>query len=141
MNMNKDIQAIRIISAAIIIGATLFAAVVLFLNKIEHIPMAPELDPIIGYTGIILAAAFISISFLVFKKRSETAASANENEKKEIYRSAVILQFALLDGPAIFNIIAYMLTGNKQSIIIAACCIIVMLTQFPSEEKYNRFGG
>ena len=139
--MNKDIQAIRTVAAFIIISATLFGGIALFLNKMEHVPIAPELDPIIGYTGIILAAAFISISFLVFKKRSEAAASANENEKKDFYRAAIILQYALLDGPALFNIIAYMLTGNKQSIIIAACCVIVMFTQFPSEEKFNRFGG
>jgi uncharacterized membrane protein YgdD (TMEM256/DUF423 family) len=139
--MDKDIQAARIISAAMIIGVTLFGGIALFLNKIEHTPTAPELDPIIGYAGIILAAAFISISFLVFKKRSESAAAANDNEKKEIYRATIIIQYALLEGPALFNVIAFMLTGNKQSIIIAACCIIVMLTQFPTEEKFNRFGG
>jgi cytochrome bd-type quinol oxidase subunit 2 len=139
--MDKDIRAVRILAAALIIGVLLLAGIALFLNKMEATPMASQLDPAMANAGIILAAAFISISFWVFKKRNESAAAANDNEKKEIYRAAVIVQFALLEAPALFNIIAFMLTGNKQSIIIAACCIIVMLTQFPSEEKFNRFGG
>ena len=139
--MDKDIQSIRFFSSAIIISMVLFGGIALYLTKTGHVPMAQDLHPVIGYAGIIIAAAFISISFLVFKKRSEAASAANEKEKKDLYRSAVILQYALLDGPAIFNIIAYLLTANKESFVIAVCCVIVMLVQFPSEEKYNRFGG
>lgn len=139
--MDKEIQSIRIFAAAIIAGIVLFGGIAIFLNKIGHVPMVPGLDPVIGYAGIIIAAACISISFLLFRKRSEAVDAAGKIEKINLYRSAVIIQYALLDGPAIFNVVAYLLSGNKESLIIAACCIIVMLTQFPSEEKYNRFGG
>jgi len=139
--MNNQLQSLKIFSITIIAGAILFAGIAIFLNKTGHVPMAPTLDPVIGYAAIIIAAACIAFSFLLFKKRSEAAASANENEKIAFFRSAVILQFALLDAPAIFNVIAYLLGGNNQSMIIVACCIIVMLAQFPSDDKYNRFGG
>ena len=104
-------------------------------------PLAASLDPVIGYAGIIVAAAFIALSFLFYKRRSEAAGNAVKTEKLNLYRSAVVLQYALLDAPAIFNVIAYLLSGNIQSLIIAGCCVAVMLAQFPSEEKYNRFGG
>ena len=139
--MNNQLQPVKIFAIVIIAGIILFGGIALFLNKIGHVPMAPGLDPVIGYAGIIIAAACIALAFLVFKKRSENAASAKENDKVNLYRGAVILQFALLNGPAIFNIIAYLLSGNKQSLIIAACCVIVMLVQFPTDDKYDRFGG
>lgn len=138
--MNNQLQSIRIFAIAIIAGVILFAGIALFLDKIGHVPMAPGLDPVISYVGIIIAAACIAISFLVFKRRSEAAVNARESEKINFFRSAVIIQFALLDAPAIFNVVAYLLGGNNQSLIIVACCIIVMLVQFPTEEKYNRFG-
>ena len=139
--MDKEIQSIRFFSTAIIATEILFGGIALYLHKIGHVPIAPGLDPVIGYAGIIIAAAFISLSFLLFKKRSDAAASAGKKEKMGLFRSAVMLQYALMNGSAVFNIIAYLLNGNNQSLIIAACCIIVMLIQFPSEEKYNRFGG
>ncbi|MBS1608808.1 MAG: hypothetical protein JSS70_08630 [Bacteroidetes bacterium] len=138
--MNSPLQSIKIFAIAIIAGATLFGGVAIFLNKIGRVPMAPSLDPAISYAGIIIAAACIAISFLFFKKRSEAAAEANETDKLNLFRSAIIIQFALVDAPAIFNVIAYLLGGNHQSLVILACCIIVMLVQFPTDDKYNRFG-
>lgn len=139
--MNNQLQSLKIFAIAIIAGAAFFGGIGLFLNKIGNVPMAPGLDPVISYAGIIIAAACIAISFLVFKKRNEAAANRRDNEKINLFRSAIILQFALLDAPALFNVVAYILGGNKQSLVIVACCIIVMLTQFPTEDKYNRFGG
>jgi hypothetical protein len=139
--MNNQLQPIKLFAIFIITSVILFGGIAVFLDKTGHIPMAPALDPVIGYAGIIIAAACIAFSFLLFKRRSEAAASATDNEKANLFRSAVIFQFALLDAPAIFNIIAYMLGGNNQSVIIVACCIIVMLVQFPSDDKYDRFGS
>lgn len=139
--MGKEFQAIKLFAAAIIIGVVLFGGIGLYLEKAGHVPMAPSLNPAISYAGIIIAAALIAISFLFYKRRSEAAADAGTTEKLNLYRSAVVLQYALLDAPAIFNVIAYLLSGNVQSLIIAGCCVAVMLSQFPSEEKYNRFGG
>ena len=139
--MVKEFQSIKLFAATIIIGVILFGGIVVYLEKAGHVPLAASLDPVIGYAGIIVAAAFIALSFLFYKRRSEAAGDAVKTEKLNLYRSAVVLQYALLDAPAIFNVIAYLLSGNIQSLIIAGCCVAVMLAQFPSEEKYNRFGG
>ena len=139
--MSNQLQSLKMFVRAIIAGVIIFGSIALFLNKTGHVPMAPGLDPVIGYAGTIIAAACIALSFLLFKRRSEAAANATESEKIVLFRSSVILQFALLDAPALFNIIAYILGGNNQSLVIVACCIIVMTVQFPTEDKYNRFGG
>ena len=138
--MGKEIQSIKIFAAAIIAGVLLFGSIALYLEKAGHVPMAASLNPVINYAGIILAAGFIASAFVFYKRRSESASDSPDTEKMNLYRSAVVLQYALLNAPAIFNVIAYLLTGNIQSLIIAGCCVAVMLIQFPSEEKYNRFG-
>lgn len=139
--MGKEFQSIKLFAAAIITGIILFGSISLYLEKAGHVPIAASLDPVISYAGVIIAAAFIAMSFLFYKRRSEAAVNAVKTEKLNLYRSAVVLQYALLDAPAIFNVIAYLLSGNVQSLIIAGCCAAVMLAQFPSEERYNRFGG
>jgi hypothetical protein len=139
--MNDQLQSLKMFARAIVAGVIIFGGIAIFLNKTGHVPMAPGLDPVIGYAGIIIAAACIALSFLFYKRRSEAAANATESEKMVLFRSSVILQFALLDAPAIFNIVAYILGGNNQSLIIVACSIIVMIVQFPTDDKYNRFGG
>jgi hypothetical protein len=139
--MGKEFQSIKLFAATIIIGVILFGGIALYLEKAGHVPMAGSLDPVISYAGIIIAAAFIALSFLLYKRRSDAAGDAGTTEKLNLYRAAVVLQYALLDAPAIFNVIAYLLSGNIQSLIIAGCCAAVMLAQFPTEEKYSRFGS
>jgi len=59
--MGKEFQSIKLFAATIIIGVILFGGIVVYLEKAGHVPLAASLDPVIGYAGIIVAAAFIAL--------------------------------------------------------------------------------
>lgn len=140
MMMNNNLQSLKIICRTLIIGVLMFLAITFLLKTQGSVPFAADMNPMMMYAGIAVAIVSVPISFTLFNKRSDACKTINDDEKNNFYRAAVILQYALLEGPALFNIIAYMLAGNIVSVVIAGLCLLVMINNFPNEEKYNRFG-
>ena len=56
-------------------------------------------------------------------------------EKTNAYRAAVILRYALLEGPALFSVIVCLLTGQIIVLVITAIMVAVMLYSLPSKER------
>ena len=139
--MNEQLKQIKIICAALAIGCTLFLLIALILDYFGGIPFAPGLNPIIMYVGVALTTALVAASFSVYNSKSNQCQTSNETEKQNLFRQTYITHFALLEMPALFNIIAYMIGGNNISLACIGLCILIMLLRMPNEERYNSFGS
>jgi hypothetical protein len=101
-------KSIKIVHLALVIGVVFFALVSVFL-QINGFGTLGELINN-GLLLIIPLLALIGIfgSNFIFKKRlRKIVDKTNLNEKMEDYRSALILKFALIEGPSFFAIVAY----------------------------------
>lgn len=130
-------KSIKIVHLALVIGVVFFALVSVFL-QINGFGTLGELINN-GLLLIIPLLALIGIfgSNFIFKKRlRKIVDKTNLNEKMEDYRSALILKFALIEGPSFFAIVAYLLTGNYIFLGTAVVLIIVFLIYTPSRTKF-----
>ena len=57
------------------------------------------------------------------------------SERFAVYRSACILQWALIEGPCLFCIIGFFLTGNYAFMALAGVLIILFAMQSPTKAK------
>lgn len=86
--------------------------------------------------AIILAVGGVFGGNVLYKKRVEEALTkTSATEKLEVYKGAVILRLAMIEGPYLFALISYFFTGNVQFVYLGALLLIVYLLQKPSRDK------
>lgn len=80
------------------------------------------------------AISSVTTAFVIFKKKvTELQLSdSNLSERIVLYRSACILKFALIQGPAIFSIIAYFICSNASFMVLAVILIVLFAMQRPT---------
>ena len=132
------LRAIRILFGAIIAGAVIFSVIVLALNKMEKtISPVKEFENIILVAGIAIALVCLIIARNGYDKSMATAKNSliSLTDKLNQYRSALILYIALCEGPALFGIILFFITGYYLMFIITAVMIAAMLVKTPTTKR------
>ncbi|MCB9175023.1 MAG: hypothetical protein H6589_10480 [Flavobacteriales bacterium] len=129
------IQRITIIHLALIIGLLLFAGVTY--STVETNVLVFDFDS--NFFTVIVPAMAISMAFasnfIFTKKVNELSNVSLLKDKLMGYQTASIIRFALLEGPAMFSIVIYMLTGNLLFLIMAGVLIVYFITIRPTKEK------
>ena len=131
----EELRAIRIIFGAIIAGALIFAIIVLVLNMMQG-PAAPEVkeyEHIFLYAAAGLAAVCFVIAISRYNKGITLAKDSliSLQDKLNQYRLSLVRYIALCEGPALFSIVAFFMTGNYFLFIITGLMIIAMLFKAP----------
>lgn len=138
MQSSPAIKALGIVHKAMMAGQLLFAACCIFLYTSGSITViAPEMDRPLQIAAVLLAAVGFFASTAIFKKRMQAArdGGGTAKEKFESYRAACLLQWALLEGPGLFCIIAFFLTGNYAFLALTGLLVLLMAMTGPSKEK------
>ncbi|MDO3624814.1 hypothetical protein [Mucilaginibacter sp. BT774] len=74
--------------------------------------------------------------YLIFKKQKYILREKeNFQEKLSGYQSVLITRFALIQGPSLFSIVAYILSGNVFFLLITALMSAYFIFLRPSREK------
>jgi hypothetical protein len=130
-----SIKNLSIIHLALIAGQIMFIAVVLVLKGQYEIILQPENDLFFFIVPGFAVMALLS-SNMIFKKLLDKAKLLNQHsDKLNNYRAACIVRYALVEGPSLFAIICYYLTGNLFYIFISGFCILYLFTLRPTKEK------
>lgn len=132
-------SAFKWVHRAMLIGQVLFIGVMGYLVYSKKIvnPLK-EQDKIFQVIAILVAAiAFLGGNWVVKIKLAAVrdGAAISIKEKFEKYRSACIIQWALLEGAALFCGICFFLTGNYAFLGLAAVLILLFALQFPDKTK------
>lgn len=83
--------------------------------------------------AIVLATFFSSVMFQKFvgiAQKKETL-----KDKLILYRTAIIIRLALLEGVAILSSVAFMIEHNQLFLIFTLVVVILMLMNFPNQQK------
>jgi len=130
-------RALRIIYFAIIAGPTIFGLIAFFLIKSGNFePEMNSLHKIFVYIVPAFAITGILGSTRIFKSQLSPLRQKKElTGKMEGYRSALIVRYALIEGPAFFAIVVYMLTGIPMYLGIAGLVLLSFLTLKPTAGK------
>jgi uncharacterized membrane protein len=132
-----NIKALKILHSALMMGVVMFGAIVFFLVYANYTSPIPGLDKSLQVTALILCAAGIYFSNKLFKKQIEAIRQSADSVKEKInqFRAACIMQWALLEGPTLFTIMAFFLTGNYAFFILSGIMICTLYIAGPSKQR------
>jgi hypothetical protein len=138
MQKGKALKALNIIHKGLLAVQVMFAALAAYLLYSGSVfPTAAELDRTLQIVALAITTAGVFAGFTIFKKKLGQIRDmqGNAKEKFDQYRSACIMQWALMEGPAIFCIICFFLTGNYAFLAVAAFVIVLFAMTGPSKLK------
>jgi hypothetical protein len=139
MNKINGLKGLIIIHTAMLIGQLIFTAVCFYLVYTKSAPTGDmeELDKILQVIAVIISVAGFLIGTSLFKKKLLQARSIETGnvQKFEMYRSASIIQWVFIEGPSLFCIIGFFLTGNYAFMALAATLMLLFTLMGPSKTK------
>jgi hypothetical protein len=136
--MKSGLTALNIIHKAMLIGQFIFAAIIFYMvyNNLLQSSMK-EQERMFQVIAIGLTAGGFFGGMNIFKRKLQEIRSmqGSNRERFAAYRSACILQWALLEGPCIFCVVGFFLTGNYAFMALAGMLIILFAMQSPTKAK------
>lgn len=95
-------------------------------------------DQFVFIAPVLALGGFLG-GYLIFKKQKfELREKENLDERLTGYQSVLITRFMLIQGPAVFAIIAYVLSGNVFFLVIAGLMSVYFIFLRPTREKIER---
>jgi hypothetical protein len=139
MNKTNGLRGLIIIHKAMLIGQLIFAAVCFYLVYTKSVSTGDmdNLDKILQVIAVVISVAGFLIGTSLFKKKLLQARSLDtgNTSKFELYRTASIMQWAFIEGPAIFCLIGFFLTANYAFMALAATLMLLFTMMVPSKAK------
>lgn len=131
------VRTLQLSAAALPLGVLVFAVVVLVLPAARPEPPRP---PIVTWIGVLLAAAQVIVStilptLIAASARRRLAGQTDDSLWAAVYQTRLIVRLALLEGPALLLLIAYLLEGTVLSLALTAMLLALMLLHFPTEAR------
>jgi cytochrome bd-type quinol oxidase subunit 2 len=132
-------RILKILHFALAMGQLLFAGVTLLLvfgknssyqqNAIHEVLIFAYLVPFVALTGL-------AVSIFVFKNHLAKIKNKNSLEQKTgLYQTAQIIRWAAIEGPGLFALVIFLLTGNSIIFGIFGLLILYFVSLYPSREK------
>ncbi len=120
---------------ALLSGQIMLAIVFIAMTGKTEIILNPE-----GDLFFILVPAFALVALLIsgfmFKKLLVQANTKTTlSEKLSLYRPALLVRFAILEGASLFGIVAYFLNANLFYVFVSALVMVYFFTLRPTKEK------
>ena len=137
-----NLRATRILCLALIIGASVFALIVVGLNQVRG-PMLPaeglQYNMTFFWAVTIVAVLCILRAILIYRKGIVAIKNSATplNDKLNQYRGVLIQYMALCEGPALFSIIVFLLTGEYIVLGITGIMLAAMLLRLPQKKKIS----
>ncbi len=130
------IKSLKIVHNALLIGQFLFLAVSIFIVAKNSPVVSSSLDKTLQVAALVISFAAVFASANIFKNRLAAISSITEvTDKGNQYRAANIIKWSLIEGPAIFVIICFFITGNYSFAALALALIIYFFLSGPSKIK------
>lgn len=130
-------RALTILHSAFILGQVAFAGMALFLRTSGGFMFEDEkLRSILPLVAVALAVGGAASGAAFFRKRRDTLRGQTTLAHSLAgYRGAQIVRWALLEGPALFSIIAFLLTGVYWLLGVVALLIALFVSTRPSPRR------
>ena len=123
---------------ALLMSQLLFAGVCIYLvYSKSFLPPAQELDRTLQVIALIAAVGGIYAGMTLFKKKliQIRDMQTEAKEKLALYRAACIMQWALMEGPSIFCITCFLMTGNYAFLALVVVILFLFAMTAPSKLK------
>lgn len=127
------VKTMKVIHGALLAGQVLFAGVA-YATGIKAIYFnARDTKDVFFFVAPLLAFGGIVAGFFLFKQLIGRLTEKTDLQSKMTgYQTAFITRAALLEGPSLFNIVAFMLSGNLLYLFISVILMLILLRSRPT---------
>lgn len=125
-------KSLKIIHGALCIGAFIILVIMRFLVQQDPIPKALNIDTFQIVGAVIGFVTVLSSRMLFFIKTKSALSVPSIKGKIDIYRIALIIQIAILEGGSILNAVLYFITKNDLHFFIALGLLLFMIFGRPT---------
>jgi hypothetical protein len=154
--MLSRLRTLQIISAALVLGVAIFAAIVATMAIAQQSAGAVSLSPptnapvdILRYVAgaLVVTGCAIAVGLNVTAGRSGGTTNPGSESDGMADLSALFARFfmrrltayALLEGPALFGAVLVLLGGNFSDLAFVGVPLTLMLLMFPTTGKWENF--
>lgn len=133
-------RSLLIVFYALIIGQVFFGLISFFLVSTNNLKSeGADLSSVFIFIIPVFALGGFISSNLIYRNRLKAIdRKSGLMIKLTDYRAALVVRYALLEGPSLFAIVVYLVTGNAIFILLAASIVLYFLTLRPNREKAIR---
>ncbi len=136
-NPKLTLRSMQIVHLALMIGVALFM-VISFVNNANSLALLPvdetHLTLVYVACGMAVVSAIIG-SALFNNLLGKIDTSSPLSQKLPQYFSANITRWALLEGAALFNVVAFLLSGSLLNVGVAILLLVLMGSLRPSRQR------
>ena len=130
-------NALRIIFYALNSGLLIFFIVSIYLNG-KQIPEFKEGVDILTYVNVFLLIS-IPAGYSISSRKMEAIDPADPFYRKfEQFQSAMIIRWAMIEGPALFSLVGLIVLQDAKQLVIFIICILVLSSNTVTKEKVTR---
>lgn len=140
----QTVLTTQIIALALMMGIVFFGVVALFIGMNKQ-PGDPAIAIIAAVFALFatVAAMFVPSRVAAGRTAQQAIGNIQSAETRErarlavIYQTRMIITFALLEGAALFNLIAYIIAVQWWSFAIACGLLVMMALSFPTRQRID----
>ena len=138
MNRLNFLKLNQVIFFALLMGIILFACVAFYANKDLTFLVLDMQNPFTLIVPVLLIAGGAGGNFLFKKIISQIKNAKNLQQKIGIYTSSSIIRYALIEGPILLSIVAFLISANLFFLIFTLGGVLYFLSLKPNAEKIAR---
>lgn len=135
----SNFKSLSVLHVSLLTGQLVFGAIAYYMQYTGSMGMT-HLGVELKYILIGLAVfgcAMIAVAFAMYNKKVRELNGGNKSvrEKLVAYRAANLIRWAMLETPVLLAIVAFLLTGNINFLIIAGVVLLLFLMTRPTINK------
>lgn len=130
--VGSQFKSMKILHAALCIGVAIILAVIRYFVKKDTTSVVDN-NQVFTIIGTVAGFAGVLVSRMLFFIKTRTALPKPLlRDKINIYKSALIIQMAMLEGASILNAVLYFVTKNDLHFFIALGLLLFMIFGRPT---------
>jgi hypothetical protein len=132
------IKALNVLHKALITGQVVFAAIAFYLVYANlFVSHQKDWEKPLQLIAVLLSVGGFIIGNIIFKNRINSIIGTNESisTKMNVYRTACLVQWALIEFGCLFSIISFMLTGDYSFLFLAGALVLTFAMLSPTKDK------
>ncbi len=138
ITVKKFLSTFNIIHLALVAGVFVFGLMVYMQTKEQELILSYSGDVIFFVVPFMAIAGIVVGNFLYAKNIKKLDSKTTLLEKLNGFQAASIIRYALLEGPALLGIVAFMNDGNQYFLIISLILLAWLIAQRPTRDKVER---
>ena len=127
---------LRILFFALLFGQTIFAAIAYVIFGIEDAPIEQSSNDVLVYVAVLYSITAMGAGYVLKPRLVKSAAEkSNLDEKLKAYTTASLINWAILEGANLLNIVVFIITDNRISLVFFLAILLVYIPTKPDLRK------